>query len=136
MCVHACRSVEIYTFCLIYMQSLHLDFGQLMQTCLLVGVKNRFNPMFISSWQRDVSMALQGQSLPGTHRVTLCAQRSQMKSCLFQETRHNKHGLKASSTAKSCCVFAQLSRAQCTPTHTEHLSGLPFCSSQGTSTEV
>lgn len=90
MCVRACRSVEIDTFCLFYMQSLHLDFVQLMQTCLLVRVKNRFNPMFISSWQRDVSMAFQGQSLPGTRRVTLCAQRSQMKSCLFQETRHNK----------------------------------------------
>lgn len=68
MCVHACRSANIYTFCLIHMQSLHLDFGQVMQTSLLVGVKNRFNLMLMRSWQRDVRVALQGQSLPGTHR--------------------------------------------------------------------
>lgn len=72
--VNGCRFVETYIFCLIYLQSLHLDFEQLMQTSLLMGLKNRFSPMFIISWQRELSMALQGQSLPGTHRVTLCTQ--------------------------------------------------------------
>lgn len=119
------------------MQSLHLDFGQLMQTSLLVRLKNRFKPMFINSWQRDVSMALQGQSLPGTHRVTLCAQRSQMKSCLFQQTHHNKQ-TRAQSLRHSQILLHLCSALQSpiySHSHTKHLSGLPFCSSQGTSTE-
>lgn len=61
-----------------------------MQTTLLVGVKSRFSLMFMRSWQRDVRVALQGQSPPGTDRVALCARRSQMKGSLFQQTRHNK----------------------------------------------
>lgn len=72
------------------MQSLRLDFRQSMQTSLPVGVKKRFNPTLTRSWQRDVRVALQRQSPPGTDRVTLCAQRSQNESYLFQQTHHNK----------------------------------------------
>lgn len=133
-CMQICRDIYILS----YLHAvLTLDFGQFMQTSFLVGLKNRFNPMFISSWQRDVSTALQGQSLPGTHRVTLCAQRSQMKSYLFQQTHHNKQ-TRAQSLWHSQILLHLCSALQSpmySHSHTEHLSGLSFSSSQGTSTE-
>lgn len=137
MCVHACRSVNIYTFCLIYMQSLPFRLWAAYADIPSSGSKNRFNPMLMHSWQRDVRVALQGQSQPGTHRVTLCARRSQMKSYLFQQTQHNKQtwaqSLQHSQTLLYLCLTLQ------SPTyshsHTEHLSELPFCSLQGTFTE-
>lgn len=89
MCVHACRSVNIYKFCLIYMQSLHLGFGQLMQTSPVVGVKTRLNPTPMCSCKEMREWLFRGR-LCLEHTGSLCAWRSQMKSFSFQQTHHNK----------------------------------------------
>lgn len=67
--VCASRLLNIYTSCLVYIQALRLDFGQLKQPALLGGGDPGW--MLLHSWQGAVRAALRGQRLPGTLRVAL-----------------------------------------------------------------
>lgn len=65
----ASRLLNIYTFCLAYIQALRLDFGLLKQLALLGGGDPGW--MRSHSWQGAARAAPQGQRLPGTLRVAL-----------------------------------------------------------------
>lgn len=69
MRVCASRLLNIYRSCLVYIQALRLDFGQLKQPALLGGGDPGW--MLLHSWQGAVRAALRGQRLPGTLRVAL-----------------------------------------------------------------
>jgi len=105
MCVYARKSVNTYTFCLIYMQSLHLDFGQLMQTSS--GSEKRVQSNAYAQLAERCDRGSSGAE-PAWHTQghSLRMEVSDEGLLIPIHTTTNKHRLKASGTAKYCCISA------------------------------